>query len=83
MQSMEVTYESERSYDTFPEAEGVEYIFGTRGEERIDLMDLIVRSTINFCSHGMSSLLLLWLACMVDRLGKPGVCLDTLDLGCF
>ncbi|WCN38647.1 acetolactate synthase large subunit [Aneurinibacillus uraniidurans] len=63
------------------EAEGVEYIFGIPGEENIDLMDSISRSSIQFviARHEQGAA---FMADMYGRLtGKPGVCLATLGPG--
>lgn len=63
------------------EAEGVEYIFGIPGEENIDLMDSLSRSSIQFIvtRHEQAA------AFMADAYGrmtgKPGVCLATLGPG--
>lgn len=63
------------------EAEGVEYIFGIPGEENIDLMDSLSRSSIQFVvtRHEQGA------AFMADAYGratgKPGVCLATLGPG--
>lgn len=63
------------------EAEGVEYIFGIPGEENIDLMDSLTRSSITFIltRHEQAA------AFMADVYGrltrKPGVCLATLGPG--
>ncbi|WDL99020.1 acetolactate synthase large subunit [Alicyclobacillus sp. ALC3] len=63
------------------EAEGVEYIFGIPGEENIDLMDSLSRSSIQFVvtRHEQAA------AFMADAYGritgKPGVCLATLGPG--
>ncbi|MDQ0190192.1 acetolactate synthase large subunit [Alicyclobacillus cycloheptanicus] len=63
------------------EAEGVEYIFGIPGEENIDLMDSLSRSSIEFVvtRHEQGA------AFMADAYGrvtgKPGVCLATLGPG--
>ncbi|MEI2406051.1 acetolactate synthase large subunit [Niallia taxi] len=63
------------------EAEGVEYIFGIPGEENIDFMDSLARSTIQFilARHEQGAA---FMADMYGRLtGKPGVCLATLGPG--
>lgn len=63
------------------EAEGVEYIFGIPGEENIDLMDSLSRSSIQFviARHEQGAA---FMADMYGRLtGKPGVCLATLGPG--
>lgn len=63
------------------EAEDVEYIFGVPGEENIDLIDSISRSSIKFVvtRHEQGA------AFMADAYGritgKPGVCLSTLGPG--
>lgn len=63
------------------ESEGVEYIFGIPGEENIDLMDSLSRSSIVFVvtRHEQGA------AFMADAYGrvtgKPGVCLSTLGPG--
>lgn len=63
------------------EAEGVEYIFGIPGEENIDFMDSLTRSSIQFvlARHEQGAA---FMADMYGRLtGKPGVCLATLGPG--
>ncbi|MCP1136221.1 acetolactate synthase large subunit [Paenibacillus polysaccharolyticus] len=63
------------------EAEGVEYIFGIPGEETIDLMDSLTRSSIRFVltRHEQGAA---FMADAYGRLtGKPGVCLATLGPG--
>ena len=63
------------------EAEGVEYIFGLPGEENIDLMDSLSRSSIKFVltRHEQGAA---FMADVYGRLtGKPGVCLATLGPG--
>lgn len=63
------------------ETEGVEYIFGIPGEETIDLMDSLTRSSIRFVltRHEQGAA---FMADAYGRLtGKPGVCLATLGPG--
>jgi acetolactate synthase-1/2/3 large subunit len=63
------------------EAEGVEYIFGIPGEENIDLMDSLTRSSIRFVltRHEQAAA---FMADVYGRLtGRPGVCLATLGPG--
>ncbi|WP_168119018.1 acetolactate synthase large subunit [Paenibacillus sp. HB172176] len=63
------------------EAEGVDYIFGIPGEENIDLMDSLSRSSISFVltRHEQAAA---FMADVYGRLtGKPGVCLATLGPG--
>lgn len=63
------------------EAEGVEYIFGIPGEENIDFMDSLTRSSIEFIltRHEQGAA---FMADVYGRLtGKPGVCLATLGPG--
>ncbi|MFF2531727.1 acetolactate synthase large subunit [Brevibacillus sp. NPDC058079] len=63
------------------EAEGVEYIFGIPGEETIDLIDSLSRSSIQFVvtRHEQGAA---FMADVYGRLtGKPGVCLATLGPG--
>ncbi|MCL6633475.1 MAG: acetolactate synthase large subunit [Alicyclobacillus herbarius] len=63
------------------EAEGVEYIFGIPGEENIDLMDSLTRSSIRFIltRHEQAAA---FMADVYGRLtGRPGVCLATLGPG--
>jgi acetolactate synthase-1/2/3 large subunit len=63
------------------EAEGVEYIFGIPGEENLDLLDSLSRSTIRLIltRHEQAAG---FMAATYGRLtGKPGVCLSTLGPG--
>lgn len=63
------------------EAEGVEYIFGIPGEENIDLIESISRSSIKFIvtRHEQGAA---FMADVYGRItGKPGVCLSTLGPG--
>lgn len=63
------------------EAEGVEYIFGIPGEENIDFMDSLTRSSIKFVltRHEQAAA---FMADVYGRLtGKPGICLATLGPG--
>jgi acetolactate synthase-1/2/3 large subunit len=63
------------------EAEGVEYIFGLPGEENMDLLDAISRSTIRFIPtrHEQGAA---FMADVYGRLtGRAGVCLATLGPG--
>ena len=63
------------------EAEGVQYIFGIPGEENIDLMDSLSRSSIKFilARHEQGAA---FMADLYGRItGKPGVCLATLGPG--
>jgi acetolactate synthase-1/2/3 large subunit len=63
------------------ENEGVQFIFGIPGEENIDLVDSISRSSIRFilCRHEQGAA---FMADTYGRLtGKPGVCLSTLGPG--
>lgn len=63
------------------EGQGVEYIFGVPGEENIDLLDAINKSSIQFivCRHETGAA---FIAGMMGKLtGKPGVCLSTLGPG--
>ncbi len=63
------------------ESEGVEYIFGIPGEENIDFMDSLTRSSIQFVltRHEQGAA---FMADVYGRLtGKPGVCLATLGPG--
>ncbi|MDB5084407.1 MAG: alsS [Bacilli bacterium] len=63
------------------EAEGVEYIFGIPGEENMDLMDSLTRSSIQFVltRHEQAAA---FMADVYGRLtGKPGVCFATLGPG--
>ncbi|MGN1008459.1 MAG: thiamine pyrophosphate-binding protein, partial [Butyricicoccus sp.] len=63
------------------EAEGVEYIFGIPGEETLDLMNAIERSSITFIPtrHEQGAA---FMADVYGRLtGRAGVCLSTLGPG--
>ncbi|MBI4297363.1 MAG: acetolactate synthase large subunit [Chloroflexi bacterium] len=63
------------------ENEGVEYIFGLPGEEILDLMDSLSRSSIRFVTvrHEQGAA---FMADVYGRLtGRPGVCLATLGPG--
>lgn len=63
------------------ESEGVEYIFGLPGEENIDFMDSLTRSSIQFVltRHEQAAA---FMADVYGRLtGKPGICLATLGPG--
>lgn len=63
------------------EKEGVEYIFGIPGEENLDLLDSLSRSSIKLVltRHEQAAG---FMAATVGRLtGKPGVCLSTLGPG--
>ena len=63
------------------EKQGVEYIFGVPGEENIDLIDSLNKSSIKFivCRHETSAA---FIAGIMGKLtGKPGVCLSTLGPG--
>ncbi|GGI17915.1 acetolactate synthase large subunit [Gottfriedia solisilvae] len=63
------------------EAEGVEFIFGIPGEETLDLIDSISKSSIQFIvtRHEQAAA---FMADLYGRLtGKPGVCLATLGPG--
>lgn len=63
------------------ENEGVEYIFGISGEETLDLMDSLSRSSIRFVvtRHEQGAA---FMANVYGRLtGKAGVCLSTLGPG--
>lgn len=63
------------------ENEGVEYIFGLPGEENIDLLDSLTRSSIKFITtrHEQGAA---FMADVYGRLtGKAGVCLSTLGPG--
>ncbi|MFQ5815725.1 MAG: thiamine pyrophosphate-binding protein, partial [Candidatus Hydrothermarchaeaceae archaeon] len=63
------------------ENEGVEYIFGIPGEETLDLMESISKSSIEFVltRHEQGAA---FMANVYGRLaGKPGVCLATLGPG--
>ncbi|MFD6443125.1 thiamine pyrophosphate-binding protein, partial [Peribacillus sp. NPDC060186] len=63
------------------EDKGVEYIFGVPGEENIDLLDAINKSSIQFivCRHETGAA---FIAGIIGKLtGKPGVCLSTLGPG--
>lgn len=63
------------------EKQGVEYIFGVPGEENIDLIDSINKSSIQFivCRHETGAA---FIAGILGKLtGKPGVCLSTLGPG--
>lgn len=63
------------------EMQGVEYIFGVPGEENIDLIDSINKSSIQFivCRHETGAA---FIAGILGKLtGKPGVCLSTLGPG--
>lgn len=63
------------------EAEGVEYIFGIPGEENLDLLDSLSRSTIELVitRHEQAAG---FMAATYGRLtGKAGVCLSTLGPG--
>ncbi len=63
------------------EAEGVEYIFGLPGEENLDLLDALSRSTIRFIPtrHEQGAA---FMADVYGRLtGRAGVCLATLGPG--
>lgn len=63
------------------EAEGVEYIFGIPGEENIDVMDSLTRSSIKFVltRHEQGAAFMADVYARVT--GKPGVCLATLGPG--
>lgn len=63
------------------EAEGVEYIFGIPGEENLDFLDSLSRSSIQLVltRHEQAAG---FMAATYGRLtGKPGVCLSTLGPG--
>jgi acetolactate synthase-1/2/3 large subunit len=63
------------------EAEGVEYIFGVPGEENLDLLESLYRSSIRFITtrHEQAAV---FMAATVGRLtGKAGVALSTLGPG--
>jgi acetolactate synthase-1/2/3 large subunit len=63
------------------ENEGVEYVFGIPGEETLDLMESLSKSSINFIltRHEQGAA---FMANVYGRLaGKPGVCLATLGPG--
>ena len=63
------------------ENEGVKYIFGLPGEENIDILDSLTRSSIEFITtrHEQGAA---FMADVYGRLtGKPGVCLSTLGPG--
>lgn len=63
------------------EMQDVEYIFGVPGEENIDLVDAINKSSIHFivCRHETGAA---FIAGVHGKLtGKPGVCLSTLGPG--
>ena len=63
------------------EKQEVEYIFGVPGEENIDLVDSLNKSSIKFivCRHETGAA---FIAGMMGKLtGKPGVCLSTLGPG--
>ncbi len=63
------------------ENEGVEYIFGIPGEENLDFLDSLRRSSIKLilCRHEQGAG---FMAATYGRLtGKPGVCLATLGPG--
>ena len=63
------------------EAQDVEYVFGVPGEENIDLVDSLNKSSINFvvCRHETGAA---FIAGILGKLtGKPGVCLSTLGPG--
>ncbi|MEN8762122.1 MAG: thiamine pyrophosphate-binding protein, partial [Thiogranum sp.] len=63
------------------EKEGVEYIFGVPGEEKLEVMDALLDSSIRFITtrHEQGA------AFMADVYGRPtglaGVCLSTLGAG--
>jgi acetolactate synthase-1/2/3 large subunit len=63
------------------ENEGVEYIFGIPGEENLDVMDVLLDSSIQFITvrHEQGAA---FMADVYGRLtGRPGVCLATLGPG--
>ena len=63
------------------EKQGVEYVFGVPGEENIDLVDSLNKSSIKFivCRHETGAA---FIAGMMGKLtGKPGVCVSTLGPG--
>lgn len=63
------------------ENHGVEYAFGVPGEENIDLIEALHKSSITFivCRHETGAA---FIAGMMGKLtGKPGVCLSTLGPG--
>ena len=63
------------------ENEGVEYIFGVRGEENVDILDALLESPIRFITtrHEQGAA---FMADVYGRLtGKAGVCLSTLGPG--
>ena len=63
------------------EAEGVEYVFGIPGEENLDLLDSLSRSSIRLVltRHEQAAG---FMAATYGRLtGKAGVCLSTLGPG--
>lgn len=63
------------------ESEGAEYIFGIPGEENLDLMEAIEKSSIKFITtrHEQGAA---FMADVYGRLtGKPGICLSTLGPG--
>jgi acetolactate synthase-1/2/3 large subunit len=63
------------------ENEGVDYIFGIPGEENIDVMDVLLESTIRFITtrHEQGAA---FMADVYGRLtGRAGVCLSTLGPG--
>jgi acetolactate synthase I/II/III large subunit len=63
------------------ESHGVEYVFGVPGEENIDVIEALHKSSITFivCHHESGAA---FIAGMMGKLtGKPGVCLSTLGPG--
>jgi len=63
------------------ENEGVEFLFGIPGEENVDVMDVLLESTIRFVAtrHEQAAA---FMADVYGRLtGRAGVCLATLGPG--
>lgn len=63
------------------EAEGVEYIFGIPGEENLDLLDSLSRSTIKLVVTRHEQVAGFMAATYGRLTGKAGVCLSTLGPG--
>lgn len=63
------------------EAEGVEYVFGIPGEENLDLLDSLSRSSIKLVLTRIEQSAGFMAATYGRLTGKPGVCMSTLGPG--
>lgn len=63
------------------EAEGVEYVFGIPGEENLDVLDSLSRSSIKLVLTRIEQAAGFMAATYGRLTGKPGVCLSTLGPG--